>query len=98
MPTIFENTPPPKRKRRSTEIPHTGNAKPDHLAAPVVRKRKAKEKGRIDAPQHQEMNRAHHVCTCAEGEKDRRTFDKIVVAFWVPIFRRQPNGVEEVFW
>jgi hypothetical protein len=97
LPTIFKNTPPPKRKRQARRIPHTGNAKPDHLAAPVVREQKAKEKDHVDAPQHQEMNQAHHVCTCAEGEEDRRAFDKVVVAFYVSIFHRQSNDVGEAF-
>ena len=62
-----------------------------------MREQKAKEKDRVNAPQHHEMNRANHVCTCTEGEEDRRTFDKVVVAFWVSIFRRQSHDVGEAF-
>ena len=84
-----------KEAQKQERIPQTGNAKPDHLTAPVVGERKVKEKDRVDAPQHQEMNQVHHVCT--EREKDRRTFDKAVVAFWVPSFRCLPNEVGEAF-
>lgn len=76
------NTPPPNGKRRSKKgVPQTGNAKPGTAWLHQSCGNEEPKRKTVGTPQHQEMNRVRHVCTCAEGEKDHRTDDLIVVAF-----------------
>jgi len=78
----LENTPSPKGKRGIKEEYHTPVTPSQNTWLHQPCERETKVKNQVNAPQHREMNQIHHhVCTCSEREKDRRTFDKIVVAF-----------------